>query len=118
MEPIVVSIPGKKSPQEQKQEALLASCKYYKGENVNPFLGKDQNKMMFWDYERIWVMRGLDGDSFSDELKQMEDAGLGGFGNQHAVQDSLVALLYNRFDHWLEGTPDDFKAWFQRFYLS
>lgn len=34
---------------------LLKSCRYYKGEDQNPFEGKDQNKSMLWFYESVWV---------------------------------------------------------------
>jgi len=117
MEPIIVSIPGEKSPEKAKEEALLASCRYYKGETNNPFFGKDQNKSMFWEYERIWVKRELDGDSYASELKQLDKAGLGDFGKQKRVPDSLVALLFNRYEHWLNGSPDDFRVWLANTYL-
>ena len=31
---------------------------------------------------------------------------------------SLKALLYNRFDHWFQGTANDFKGWYVRRYLN
>lgn len=118
MEPIIVSIPGEKSPEKAKEEALLASCKYYKGEDANPFSGIDQDKSMFWEYEKLWVGLSLNDSSFSEELKQLDKAGLGDFGVHQPIPLSLVALLYNRYDHWLEGSPDDFMVWFANTYLS
>lgn len=55
MEPIIVSIPGKKSPQKQKEAGLLASCKYFKGEDQMPFKDSSSPEACFWDVERIAV---------------------------------------------------------------
>jgi hypothetical protein len=122
LEPIIVSIPGEISPKEQKEEALLASCKYYKGEEECPFVadqGEDQNKRMFWWYERKWIKinnsengeQELEGfASFCDMM------GLGEYARLKGLPLSLVGLFYNRYDHWLMGPPDDFKEWLSSYY--
>lgn len=44
-----------------KKTELLKLCRYYKGEDKNPYEGKDQNKAMLWSYEQIWLkMAGED----------------------------------------------------------
>lgn len=72
MESIIVSIPVEKSPLEQKEAALPASCKYYKGEEVCPYLREGEapsygpeyaleNILAFWWYaEREVVRAGWD----------------------------------------------------------
>ena len=40
------------------KEELIKQCRYFKGEAGNPYTGKDQDKSMFWDYERMWVEQG------------------------------------------------------------
>ena len=42
-----------------KRDELLTSCRYYKGENENPY--KDGNKALFWDFEKNWIDMFLDG---------------------------------------------------------
>lgn len=106
---------------------LLKFCKYYKGESKNPFEGKDQNAMMFWGYERDWCetnSKALANES-CDAAKKMESiiasyskAGLSSFRIEDDTPLSLKALLFNRFDHWFEGTPEDFKGWYTRRYLK
>ena len=106
---------------------LLKFCKYYKGESKNPFEGKNQNAMMFWDYEKDWCetnVKALENEE-SDAAMMMDliitaysNAGLASFRNDDDTPISLKALLYNRFDHWFQGTPEDFKGWYVRRYLK
>ena len=50
MKPIIVSIPGEKSPQKPKEPVLWNGCKYYKGEDKCPFTEDDEIPSMTVDY--------------------------------------------------------------------
>ncbi len=36
---------------------LIKQCRYYKGEEENPFEGKEQNKGMLWFYDMLWFSK-------------------------------------------------------------
>jgi hypothetical protein len=55
MEPIVIHLPNKKVPQKPKEEPLLARCKYFHGEEENPYKDTSSAEACFWDIERIAV---------------------------------------------------------------
>ena len=106
---------------------LLKFCKYYKGESANPYDGKNQNAMMFWNYEKAWCE--INAKSLTNEesessqtilhfLAAYSNAGLSSFRIEDDTPISLKALLYNRFDHWFQGTANDFKGWYVRRYLN
>jgi len=91
-------------------------CRYYKGEAENPYEG---DAGMFWNYEKWWV------ESFGDKEKEevLFDAfkryiklGLESFEEEDGTPMVLKALLFNRYEHWLEGGSEDFKEWYKRCY--
>jgi len=95
----------------------IKSCRYYNGEKKSPFHGGDN--AMFWGYECWWV------ESFHDEQKRLvlqealdryQRFGLNSFDDSDGTPVSLKALLFNRYEHWLEGGPEDFKEWYRRVY--
>ena len=53
MEPIVVHLPNEKVPQSKKEDALLANCKYFHGEDECPFKDASSAEACFWNIERI-----------------------------------------------------------------
>lgn len=99
---------------------LLKQCRYYKGEKENPFEGINQNKAMFWFYEQYWVSQSERGlppiDSVT--LAEYEACGLKSFSINDGVPMSLKAVLFNRFMHWFESTPDEFKKFYKEQYLG
>lgn len=52
-----------------KRDDLIKQCRYYHGEEDNPFDGKDQNKSMLWFYESCWVRD-------SEKIEEAEDMGV------------------------------------------
>lgn len=55
MEPIVIHRPNEKVPQKPKEDALLAFCKYFKGEDECPYKDASSAEACFWNIERIAV---------------------------------------------------------------
>ena len=109
------------------RDELIKQCRYYKGEESNPFEGVDQDKTAFWSYEYIWV-ENFKGAYIDDHLPQSCYLALSSVANANkgelsSVPVSLQLLLFNRYVHWLGGyqsLEDDvasFVAWLQRTYL-
>lgn len=109
------------------RKELIELCRYYKGEDENPFAGKDQNAMMFWSYEKMWCE--MNHTALEDEnssaaamignfISEYSAAGLLFYRATEDTPISLIALLYNRYEQWLQGTPDEFKEWYTRQYLK
>lgn len=100
-----------------EKSELLKHCRYYKGENENPYEGKDQNKAMLWFYEWVWINDTLQGHSFNEMLEDYKEYGLEPFNADDGVPMSLKAQLFNRYMHWCGGygKDEDVKG-FKRFY--
>ncbi|WP_297172683.1 hypothetical protein [uncultured Porphyromonas sp.] len=109
------------------REELIKQCRYYKGEDVNPFEGVDQDKTAFWFHEEIWV-NNFKGAYVDDELPQSRYLAFPSVANANkrefsSVPVSLQQLLFNRYVHWLGGyqsLEDDiasFVTWLKRVYL-
>lgn len=101
---------------------LIQFCRYYKGEEENPYKGKDQNKAMLWGYEKAWIS-----DNFSDNGKSIlaeyiEDyasVGLALFEMHDDTPASLKALLFNRFaktSYSIIDAVEPFKKFYHQYY--
>jgi hypothetical protein len=100
-----------------KRDELLTSCRYYKGENENPY--KDGNKALFWEYEKNWLDMFLDESQTLIEYRdEYVKDGLLDFESKDDVPTTLKAMLYNRFLYWLEGSPTEFKKFYNEQYLG
>lgn len=102
---------------------LMHFCRYYKGTTQCPFT--EQNEKMFWEYEKVWVekswessMNGKLDSVLSLSLDQYIANGLSTFSDMDGVPVGIKALLFNRYEHWLEGSPNDFKKWYLNYYLK
>lgn len=97
-----------------RKEDLIKSCRYYKGEKDNPYSG---DKGMFWACEQSYVELSMSED---DRLVACYDEyhahGLADFENKDGVPLLLKALIYNRYQHWSEGTPSGFKKMYKERY--
>jgi hypothetical protein len=122
MEPIIVSIPGKKSPEKAKEEALLASCKYYKGEDGNPFpLKMGDNRHALWYCEKSWVDDSLrNGDSsFASDTEEYLAYGANESLPNDSIPISLRARIFSRFAKGSNSLLDaarDFPAFYGLWY--
>lgn len=96
---------------------LIKFCRYYHGGDKNPYEGKDQNKAMFWIYERHWLQEASRKEpDFSLVLTDYLNRGLNDFSFDDGVPLTLKALLFNRFEQWNEG--DGFEEWYKSEYLN
>jgi len=102
----------------------LQFCRYYKGENDNPFDGKDGTKAMLWFYERVWIdeMQEIAKDkeqkeshSSFDYLDEYLNYGLADFEKMDNIPISLKALLFNRYAKSSYSMRDAVKP-FKQFY--
>ena len=94
---------------------LLTLCRYYKGENICPF--KDQDKVMFWGYERQWVLLMCDHNEeyLSMYITEFSRAGYSKFEMFDHTPYTLKALLYNRFTQWNQS--EGFDKWYREKYM-
>ena len=99
-----------------KREDAIKLCRYYHGERECPL--KEQDSIMFWEYERIWVDNTVSADlSFGDLLSDYLNAGLKDFEKFDDTPITLKALLFNRYEHWFYGDREGFKKWYKKKYI-
>ena len=94
---------------------LLRSCRYYKGEIYNPFIEGDC--CIIWSYEKSWVELSEKGSPLLKEAEKRYNELLGDFSAGDGVPVSLKGLLFNRYEHMMNGSPDSFKHWYKSHYL-
>ncbi|MCD8301428.1 MAG: hypothetical protein LUC44_00240 [Prevotellaceae bacterium] len=113
---------------EEDIKKLIGLCRYYNGEEENPYRAKDkkeldddtQNKAMLWFYERGWVNMFVQGRLLQDYTDEYIVAGLGDFSRGDGIPTSLKALLFNRYRKCDGGTiwesAESFKEFYKRYY--
>lgn len=103
----------------------LQFCRYYKGEETNPYEGKDMNKATLWFYESAWLheMQEIQQDEKKEKehtlftyMDEYVNYGLSDFEMQDDTPASLKALLFNRYSHWNSADIDGFKKWYKSIY--
>lgn len=98
---------------------LLKFCRYFKGENEKPFDGRNQNKGMFWEYERYWVLESSKRKpNFSDMLTEYLNNDLLNFSFSDGVPTTLKSLLFNRYQKWNMSGAEGFKDFYLNEYLG
>lgn len=100
---------------------LLKFCRFYKGEEDNPFEGIDQNKAMLWFYERSWFSTWLhkNGQRFDEMIADYVECGLAPFESKDGIPVTLKALLFNRYAQTAQSqrqAVEPFKAFFLKYY--
>lgn len=110
------------------KKSYLQFCRYYKGEENNPYEGKDENKAMLWFYERAWV---LEMQEVNADKKQVKDhisftyvneylgCGLAEFEQFDNIPTSLKALLFNRYaksSYSMKDAIEPFKKFYKKYY--
>lgn len=104
-----------------ENKELLKFCRYYKGGKINPYIGKDQNKAMFWEYERYWVLQSKKDGAFSEALTDYVNNDLDQFNFNDGVPVTLKAVLFNRYAqtaYSLRDAVEPFKEFYKKEYLS
>lgn len=106
-----------------EKKDLIKFCKYYKGEEKNPYEGKEQNEAMFWGYESKWIDFNFTKEGrelLADYITDYVSTGLAMFEMQDDTPASLKALLFNRYCHWSSGSMIDcvepFKTFYKKYY--
>ena len=101
---------------ENQKEFLIGLCKRYKGPESN----RDPQDSV-WRYERAWLEESMkENPDFGKFLNDYLNAGLRTFNMYDGTPVTLKAVLYNRFMQQAEGmaTPEDFKRWYDKFYIK
>lgn len=97
----------------------LQFCRYYKGEETNPYEGKDMNKAMLWFYESVWVreMQDEKDQTLFIYLDEYVNYGLADFKKTDDTPATLKALLFNRYAKGCYSMQDAVKP-FKKFYKA
>lgn len=107
-----------------KIEDWIKFCRYYKGEEINPF--KDGNKAAFWDFERYWVVQTIKSDgeenkNLSEYINDYIRNGLGDFEKFDDTPMALKAIIFNRFAQGfqsMDAAKEPFKDFYKREYYK
>ncbi|MFR9585647.1 MAG: hypothetical protein SNI20_05935 [Rikenellaceae bacterium] len=94
----------------------ISVCRYFDGEDRNPFEGKDQNRAMLWFYERCWVESAQDDSVYLEEYISVD---LANFESRDSVPTSLKALLFNRYAKGCQSmmlAVEPFKEFYHQYY--
>ena len=102
---------------------LLIYCKYYKGEQSNPF-GGDEERTLLWECERYWAHAGEMNqvEVLKVYLQELMTAGMVILSIEDEVPITLKAVLYHNFCQrcgllYAEG-GEQFKAFYLSKYVS
>jgi hypothetical protein len=97
---------------------LVKFCRFYNGEENNPF--EEQNRSMLWFYELSWCNDMLnDSKSLSIAIEEYVQIGLGSFEMRDGVPLSLKALLFNRYAkgcYSISDAVEPFKKFYKKYY--
>lgn len=110
------------------KKSYLQFCRYYKGEETNPYEGKDRTKAMLWSYESVWLreMEKIELDKkqtrehiLFEYLEEYLNNGLADFTKMDNIPVSLKALLFNRYaqgSYSMRKAVEPFKAFYKKYY--
>ncbi len=105
-----------------QKEDYIRQCRYFKGEEINPFEGTD--KSMLWFYEQKWCEFAIEDPAYLDGcVEEYKRFGLTDFSTNDNTPISLKAIFLNRYRHWgggydAESDRKGFKEWYQNYYLQ
>ena len=81
-------------------------------------LTKNKIKPCCGSTRKIWVAKMLANDPYLEEItNEYRSQGLENFSEEDGTPISLKAILFNRYEHWLEGGTDGFKRFYRKTYL-
>jgi hypothetical protein len=102
-----------------KREDLIKQCRYYHGEEENPFEGKDQDKALLWFYESCWVQMASE-ETPNDSLIEYCDylrVSIPEYLNNDYAPMSYKVLLLDRYCHFGAG-ENGFRELFSKYYIA
>lgn len=98
------------------EKELIKQCRYYKGEaecpaNVDP---------TFWECERVFVAEKMKPKSplLDSVMKEYHVLNLEHVGGYDKVPMEIKALIFNRFCHHSDNSPEINALYFGKFYTS
>ena len=97
-------------------DELIKYCRYYKGEEHNPFDKVDQDKAMLWFYEMCFVLDKSQA-MFDEYISDYKAVGLSSFAEVDGIPIKLKALLFNRYARGAQSMRDAVEP-FKKFYLE
>ena len=103
----------------QRKVELTAKCRFYKGEENNPFVQTSDELM--WDYESVWVERMAKSYQEGDKWRQrLTSEHLDHLPKKYEIPSSLVGLLLNRYMYWSDPyhPSEGFEEWLTEHYLT
>lgn len=106
----------------EREKALLALCRVYKGEDECP--SKDADRQMLWRCEEWWVSQTILGnkegcDRIGSVLSEYMDAGLSHFEPYDNTPITLKATLFNRFCKYEDRVDvEGFKKFYSTIYIA
>lgn len=104
------------------ENVLFKYCRYYRGGDKNPYEGKDQNKAMFWDIERYWLIQSMkQSPNFSEALTVYLNCGLNDFNFNDGVPLTLKAEFFYRYAktaYSIRDAVEPFKKLYTTSYLK
>ena len=103
------------------RENIIGGCRYYTGEDSNPYEEEDNARALLWDYERIYVDYMLnDGSEYKGMMQQYYSNYIReGIKLKADTPIALNALLYARYCHWSYiPTQEGFQNWYDSTYLG
>ena len=110
---------------EDKVKHLILACRYYNGEDDNPFVHEMEEQgesdelndaITAWNYECYWVNEKHGGNDFKGYLEDFAHA-FSEFKADDTPTD-LIAVLWNRYQQWVSDGPEGFTEWYTRRYQS
>ena len=97
---------------------LYAFTQYYKGSGTEP-TDNENNKRLIWEYEAFWAEHEEERSNDHPRMQEYISDVLPLFNEDDGIPNSLKALLYNRYTHWMGGyaLADDVRK-FREFLYS
>ena len=97
---------------------LLKYCRYYKGEDTNPFECYADDRRMLWFYERAYA-NSTENSMLPEYVGDYVAIGLGAFSEGDGVPVGLKALLFNRYaktSYSMLSAKTPFKEFYLHYY--
>lgn len=106
---------------EKRKPKLIAQCRYYNGEEENPY--KNTDFEMIWSYESCWVERLSESYQNAQQLYWHlgQYPGMIELAKKYKIPRSLLGLFINRYEYWHsmgEVYIDGFKDWVESVYVK
>jgi hypothetical protein len=105
-----------------EKKELLEFCRYYKGENINPFVNEDSNMLLLWHYEKSWIAHCLTENgskTLVEYINEYTAVGLSTFEASDSIPLSYKAMLFNRYAktyYSLISAVQSFKKFYLKYY--